>query len=229
MKIGGLQKVSLSDYPGRISAILFTQGCNFRCPYCHNPELVDPSRFSETIPETEILSFLERRRGKIDAVTITGGEPTLQPDLLPFIGNIREYGYLIKLDTNGSRPDVIGNILDAGYVDYIAMDIKAPPVKYPAITHSEIDPETIRRSISLIVASGIDYEFRTTVVQSLLNASDIAGITGMIKGAQRYVLQAFAPTKALDQRLLQEAPSSREELTRIAKGIEKDVYCILVR
>ena len=144
MKIGGLQKVSLIDYPRRISAVIFTQGCNFRCPYCHNPELVDPTRYGETLSEKEVLAYLEARRGKLDAVTLSGGEPTLQPDLLSFAGRIREQGYLIKVDTNGSRPDVLEKLLDAGLVDYLAMDIKGPPAKYQDITKSHIQLETIR-------------------------------------------------------------------------------------
>lgn len=229
MKIGGLQKVSLIDYPGRISAILFTQGCNFRCPYCHNPELVDPAQYGETLPEKEVLAFFDRRRGKLDAVTLSGGEPTLQPDLLSFAGQIRERGYLLKLDTNGSRPDVLRRLIDAGLVDYFAMDIKGPLDKYRCITKSDIQDETIKQSIELIITSGIQYEFRTTVVKSLLQEGDLAGIVSLIKASRIFVLQTFVPSKALDGRFLEETSFSREELDELRQGIKKDIPCVLVR
>jgi len=229
MKIGGLQKVSLIDYPGRISAVLFTQGCNFRCPYCHNPELVDPALYGETLSEREILDFLDRRRGKLDAVTLSGGEPTLQPDLLTFAGRLREYGYLIKVDTNGSRPDVLEQLIVAGLVDYLALDIKGPLGEYQRIANSDIAAETIRRSIALIMASGVEYEFRTTVVKSLLKDGDIAGIARLIKPSRRLVLQAFVPSKALDRRFLEEAPFPRDELEKIRQDIKKDIPCVLIR
>jgi pyruvate formate lyase activating enzyme len=229
MKIGGLQKVSLIDYPGRISAVFFTQGCNFRCPYCHNPELVDPGRYSETLCEKEVLEFLERRRGKLDAVAISGGEPTLQPDLLSFIGQIRHRDFLVKLDTNGSRPDVLKKLIDAGVVDYFAMDIKGPLEKYPDITKCDINPDAILRSIELIKASGVEYEFRTTVVKSLLHASDLLKVAKMVERSRLFVLQAFVPSKTLDGRFLEEPQVSREELGRMAKGIEKDIYCVRIR
>ena len=229
MKIGGLQKVSLIDYPGRISAVIFTQGCNFRCPYCHNPELVDPTRYGETLSEKEVLAYLEARRGKLDAVTLSGGEPTLQPDLLSFAGRIREQGYLIKVDTNGSRPDVLEKLLDAGLVDYLAMDIKGPPAKYQDITKSNIQLETIRRSIQFIIASGVEYEFRTTVVKTLLNGEDFSEIAKLIKPARLFVLQGFVPSKALDGCFLTEAPITRDELGLIRQRIEKDLSCIIIR
>lgn len=229
MKIGGLQKVSLIDYPGRISAVLFTQGCNFRCPYCHNPELVDPDLRDETISEEEILTFLDRRRERLEAVTFSGGEPTLQPDLLSFAGQIREYGYLIKVDTNGSRPDVLEKLIGKGLVDYLAIDIKGPLDEYRRIVNSDIDTEKIRRSIEMIMASGVDYEFRTTVVKSLLKAGDISRIVALVRTARRFVLQGFVPSKVLDARLLEEAPFTRDELERIRQDVEKELSCVLIR
>ena len=139
MNIAGWQKVSLIDYPEKICSILFTQGCNFRCPYCHNPELVEPALFREPLSEKEIFAFLEKRKGKIDAVSITGGEPTIQPDLVEFILPMKDIGYLIKLDTNGSRPDVLGKLISEKLLDYIAMDVKAPLNRYPNIARCPID------------------------------------------------------------------------------------------
>lgn len=229
MKIAGLQKVSLIDYPGMISAVLFTQGCNFRCPYCHNPELSDPIRYGETIPTEDVLVFLEQRRGKLDAVTISGGEPTLQPDLPLFIGQLREYGYLIKVDTNGSRPDVLEKLFEARLVDYLAMDVKGPLEKYPRIAKSDIHAETVLKSIHLIMESGVSYEFRTTVVRSLLQTGDFLAIADLIKSARRYVLQSFVPSKALDDRYLNEKPFTQTELEAIGQTLQKELSCILIR
>ena len=215
MKIGGFQKVSLIDYPGRISAVVFTQGCNFRCPFCHNPELVDPERFANRIPEPEILAFLEKRKGRLDAVVITGGEPTLQSELIPFTIHLRAMGYLIKLDTNGALPDVLEDLLGRKLLDYVAMDIKAPLERYGEVTKTKTDGERIRRSISLIMGSGIDYEFRTTAVRSLLGPQELEAIGRLIPGAKRFVLQKFVPTKTLDRNYLGEASYSDGELKAI--------------
>ncbi|HEX7535071.1 MAG TPA: anaerobic ribonucleoside-triphosphate reductase activating protein, partial [Syntrophales bacterium] len=142
------------EYPGKIGAIAFTQGCNFRCPYCHNPELVDPDLYRECLSEEGVLSFLEKRKGKLDALTITGGEPTIQIDLLDFIKGVRNIGYLIKLDTNGSCPEVLERLISGRLVDYIAMDIKGPLHKYRTVTRSMIDEDKIRQSIEIIMKSG---------------------------------------------------------------------------
>ena len=162
MKIGYVQRFSLIDYPGKICAIVFTQGCNFRCPYCHNPELVIPEQYGECIPEDVFFPFLENRREKLDAVSITGGEPTIQPGIVDFIRSIKELGFLIKVDTNGSFPDVIEELLRLNLLDYIAMDIKAPLRKYRNVTASAVDTRNILASIDLIKNSGIEHEFRTT-------------------------------------------------------------------
>ena len=216
MKIGGFQKVSLIDYPGRISAVVFTQGCNFRCPYCHNPELVDPERFTERVPEAEILAFLEKRKGRLDAVVISGGEPTLQPELIPFIIHLRAMGYPVKLDTNGALPDVLEEMLGRKLLDYVAMDIKAPLEKYAETTKTGIDGDRIRRSIALIMGSGVDYEFRTTAVRSLLAPGDLEAIGRLVAGAKRFVLQKFVATKTLDRGYLGEPSYSDGELKALA-------------
>ncbi|MEI7671637.1 MAG: anaerobic ribonucleoside-triphosphate reductase activating protein, partial [Deltaproteobacteria bacterium] len=173
MKIGGLQKFSLIDYPGRISAIVFTQGCNFRCPYCHNPELVDPEQYGPLILEEEVLSFLEKRRGKLEAVTVTGGEPTLQADLEEFLQQIKAMGYLAKVDTNGSNPEMLERLIRGQLVDYLALDVKGPLRKYGQIVNARVETAMIRRSIELITASEIQHEFRTTVVRSQLDKDDL--------------------------------------------------------
>ncbi len=202
MIIGGFQRFSLIDYPGKICAIVFTQGCNFRCPYCHNPELVDPKLFSHPIPEADIFAFLETRRGKLDAVVITGGEPTLQPDLIEFIKTVKALDYLVKLDTNGSSPGILRELIELNLVDYIAMDVKAPLERYQEITNSNVDQAKIKDSIELIMHAGLDYEFRTTVVKSQLGKKDILAIVKLIRGSKRYIMQKFVPETVLDQKFL---------------------------
>lgn len=220
MKIGGLQKLSLIDYPGKICAIVFTQGCNFRCPYCHNPELVDPNRYGAVFSEAEVISFLEKRKGKLDALSITGGEPTLQPDLEKFIETVKDLGFLVKVDTNGSNPDVIERLASSQMVDFWAMDVKGPLNKYNRIAGVSVDAEKIRRSISLIIASGVEHEFRTTVVRSMLDREDLLEIAKLVKGAGSFVLQGFVPVKTLDEDFLMETTYTSEEFLLLKKDFD---------
>jgi len=219
MIIGGLQKCSLIDYPGRIGAIVFTQGCNFRCPYCHNPELVDPKQYGPSLTD-EVIPFLEKRRGKLDAVTVTGGEPTLQRDIGPFLREVRSMGYLIKLDTNGSLPDVPESLIFNGLIDYVAMDVKAPLEKYEKIAGLKVDTRKIRESIRLIVKSKIDHEFRTTVVRSQLDPDDLQTIAKLLGKAKLYVLQPFVGLKTLEKEFLGETSYSSEAFSAILKIME---------
>jgi len=191
MRIGGLQKFSLIDYPDKFSCVIFTQGCNFRCPWCHNPELVYPYLFKNTMSENYVLEFLELRKTELEAAVITGGEPTIQPDLIEFIEKIKKMGYLIKLDTNGGNPHLLEKLLKNKLVDYIAMDIKAPPEKYSLLAGKNIDISLIFKSIEIIENYSPDYEFRTTFVSPPLSQSDILKIKGMIKNNKRYRIQEF--------------------------------------
>jgi pyruvate formate lyase activating enzyme len=229
MKIGGLQKISLIDYPGLICAIVFLQGCNFRCSYCHNPELVTPELFQPCIKENDILAFLATRQGKLDAVTITGGEPTIQPDLAIFIKKIRKMGFAVKLDTNGSQPQVIQSLLDEKLLNFIAMDIKAPLAKYGGIAGVPVALKSITESIKIILKAAISHEFRTTIVQSQLAPGDISKIAQLIPGAERYALQKFVPVKTLNRGLLQEKSYSELELDKIKKRLEKEGTSVIVR
>ena len=229
MKIGGLQQVSLIDYPGKIGAVIFTRGCNFRCPYCHNPELVDPDRYGPIIPEESVLSFLDKRRGKLEAVTVTGGEPTLQPDLEKFFEELKKRGYLTKLDTNGSKPDILEKMISKRLVDYLAMDIKAPLEKYRQIASVEVDTAKIKKSIALIMASGIKYEFRTTVARSQLGLQDLVSVAKLIKRARLYVLQPCIPIKTLACPVLSEIPYTPEEFSIIRATLEKVCPHVIVR
>ena len=197
MKIAGIQKFSLIDFPEKLSAVLFVQGCNFRCGYCHNRELVLPEYFSSTIPEEDIFKFLQSRTGKLQGVVITGGEPTIFADLIPFIKKIKSLGFSVKLDTNGSNPEVLKEILENNLVDYIAMDIKAPIGRYKEIIGVEVDTEKIFKSVELIRNSDIDYEFRTTLIKGFHSLKDILQICQIIKGNKKYVLQNFYPSDSL--------------------------------
>ena len=229
MKIGGLQKVSLIDYPGLICAIVFLQGCNFKCSYCHNPELVNPKLFQPCIKENDVLEFLNARRGKLDAVAITGGEPTIQDDLAPFIKQIRKMGFAVKLDTNGSQPQVIKALLDEGLLDFIAMDIKGPLEKYIDIAGVTVAGEKIKESIKRILKAKIPHEFRTTIVQSQLTQKDILQIASMIGGARKYALQKFVGVKTLNKKFLQEKTWPDDELEKIKKRLEKEITSVIVR
>jgi len=229
MLIGGFQKTSLIDYPGKVCAIVFTLGCNFRCGYCHNPELIYPDKFPKRIPAKDVFQFLKKRQKKIDAVTITGGEPTLQPDLIDFMRSIKKLGFLIKLDSNGILPQVIKKIIDLKLVNYLAMDIKAPMKKYSQITGVNVDTEKIEQSIKLIMNSKLAYEFRTTIVKSQLNQNDLIKIGKMIKGAKLYALQKFIPTKTNKKQFLREKTYSNQEFTLLQTALKPYVQKCIVR
>ncbi len=192
MIFGGLQKNSFIDYPGKISCVLFLSGCNFNCPYCHNPELargcLDCPHF---LKENKVYDFLEERRGFLDGVVISGGEPTLQKDLPSLCRKIRRMGYPVKLDTNGSRPKVLRQLIDQELVDYIAMDIKTDPLQYSPLIKKDCDPKKIFSSIQIIMGSGLPYEFKTTCVKPLVNATVVENISHLIQGANLYALQRF--------------------------------------
>ena len=197
MNIQGLNKVTLLDYPGRVACTVFTGGCDLRCPFCHNSQLVLHPTFSP-IDEEEVFALLRRRRGIIDGVAITGGEPLLQPDIEAFISRVRELGYSVKLDTNGTHPARLAHLLEAGLVDHVAMDIKNSPERYPeTVGIPGFDVTPIRESVALLVGGSTGYEFRTTVVAPLHDEESMLGIGRLIKGAGRYFLQGFADSGAL--------------------------------
>ncbi len=212
MKIGGLTKLSLSDYPGHTTAVIFTQGCNFRCPFCHNGRLLtmDPPP-DELTSERWVLEFLEERSGFLDAVTISGGEPTLQHDLADFIREVRRFGYKIKLDTNGSRPDVVQTLLVDGLVDFIAMDLKAPWQKYDRLTGVRPPIDLISKTMSLITRSATQHMFRLTFVPQLLTSDDIDEVRRLVPAGSVFKVQPFVPKNALDVRL-RELETSSDEL-----------------
>lgn len=196
MQIHGLNKTTLLDYPGYVAATVFTGGCNFRCPFCHNKNLVLTGMGNPLISEEEIFGFLKKRAGILKGVCITGGEPTLQTDLPDFIRKVKALGYLVKLDTNGSNPEVLKELLLEGLLDYVAMDVKNAPTKYAMTTGMDSTVsakivEPVSESIDLLLHANIDYEFRTTVVKELHTIEDIAEIAKWIKGAKAYYLQSY--------------------------------------
>lgn len=196
MKIGSFQKFSLIDFPDKACSIIFTQGCNFRCPFCHNPELVLPELFQETIAFEDILQFLKKRVGLIDAVEFTGGEPIIQQDIKEKIMRIKELGFLVKLDTNGSLPEALGEVLNL--VDYIAMDIKAPLEEYSEFVRAKVDTEAIKLSIKTIMDGAKDYEFRTTLIKGFHDRDKIEKMAMLVKGSKRYFLQKPRFKKTVD-------------------------------
>ncbi|KKP36094.1 MAG: Anaerobic ribonucleoside-triphosphate reductase activating protein [candidate division TM6 bacterium GW2011_GWF2_32_72] len=229
MIIGGLQKTSLIDYPGKVCAIVFTVGCNFRCGYCHNPELLGLVENHPTIPVEDVFEFLETRKDKLDAVTITGGEPTLHQGLFDFIKRIKKMGFLVKLDSNGTNPKTLLNLFEQKLIDYVAMDIKAPLHRYEDIVSRSCPINSIEQSIALIMSSGVDYEFRTTIVKSQLSPADIEELTSQIKGARLYALQKFIPSKTCDPAFMNETSYSDSEFEEIKKLISENVQRCIVR
>lgn len=225
MEIGGLQKTTLIDYPGKIAATVFLIGCNFRCPFCYSPELVLPEKIKQQprIKEDDFFNFLKEKKGYLDGVVICGGEPTIQPDLEQFLKKIKKMNFLIKIDTNGSQPNILKKIIDKKLVDYIAMDVKAPlrEEKYNLAVGCRVNLNAITESINLIKKSGIDYEFRTTVVPTIHTFDDIIEIAENIAPAKRYYLQNFKAEKTINPRMLQIRGFSEEELKNLIEKIKK--------
>jgi len=233
MIIAGLQKLSLIDYPGHICCIVFTQGCNFNCPFCHNPEQIKPMKEADVdesfITVESFFDFLESRKGKLEAVCITGGEPTLHRDLPDFIHRISTMGFKIKLDSNGYNPDKLKNLLDSGCVDYVAMDIKSTPEHYPRLMGRTIDIERIKRSVEIIRNSGIDYEFRTTCVPGLHEYEDFESIADWIGPSRAYYLQEFRPDITNDPTITDITVNHELDLTRIRDSLQGRFQILQIR
>jgi len=230
MIIGGLQKTSLIDFPGKVSCVCFVSGCNFRCPYCHNPDLVHPSG-NAVLDESSFLAFIRERQGFLDGVVISGGEPTLQNDLPAFVNRIKREGYAVKLDTNGSHPRMLRELMGRKLLDYVAMDVKTDPSLYPVFMQREIDPGWIRSSIQLIMTSGIPYEFRTTCVRPIVDAKTVETIAQLIRGCFLYVLQQFSPIRVLEPGFFQNrrAGYDHEEMMQLKSIAEPWVEKCIVR
>jgi pyruvate formate lyase activating enzyme len=230
--IKGIQKTTFVDYPGKIAATVFTSGCNFRCVFCHNSSLVDAEKGKAlpTIPEAEILDYLKGRTHQLEGVCVSGGEPTIHPDLPVFIRKLKALGYNIKLDTNGSNPDMLQGLIDEGLLEYIAMDIKGPIGLYSQIVNMKINESDILRSISIIKNSKVRQEFRTTVLPEFHQDADIDSVGCMLRGAQHYSLQQFRASEGVLNPQYQDAQSyTRAELNGMAKKFEPFVKKVTVR
>lgn len=223
MLIGGLQELSLVDYPGKVAATVFLIGCNFKCGYCQNPELVDPKKIKRQpkISQKEFFKFLDQRKDFLDGICITGGEPTIHPGLFNFIKKIKQKGFLVKLDTNGSNPKMLKKLLDANLLDFIAMDIKLGVSNY--------NKTIAEKSIDLIKNSSVDYEFRTTVVPSIIKKKDVEKIGKRLKGIKKFALQQFQNQKVLDPSFKKIKPYSDKILKDFEKILKKYIKQVELR
>lgn len=227
MNIVGIEKSSFIDYPKNICTVVFTGGCNFRCPYCHNSSAVN--NIGDRIEEGEILSFLKKRKKFVDALCISGGEPTLQKDLYDFISKVKGEGFLIKLDTNGTNPTLLRKLIDEKLVDYVAMDIKAPLAKYSSIAQVNVNIDDIKESIDVLLENKVEYEFRTTICKELVSIEDIKAIAKDIKGCIKYALQNFRDGETVLCGKDKFTPYKDEELKEIEEAILPIISNIIIR
>jgi pyruvate formate lyase activating enzyme len=228
MKIGGLQRLSLIDFPGKLAAVVFTVGCNFRCPFCHNGELVRGT--VDLLSEQSVFDFLETRAKVLDGVVVSGGEPTLQRDLRSFIEKIRALGFAVKLDTNGTHPEMLAELMENRLLDFVAMDIKHIWSRYNLVAKiSSFTIEKIQRSVALLLGGAVDYEFRTTVIRGFHDPRDIVAMAGQIRGAKRYVVQEFIPAKTLEEGFSRELPFEKRSIEALIPEISANVQRFEIR
>ncbi len=228
VEIKGLEKLATRDFPGYLSATLFTGGCNFRCPYCHNADLVLRPGSLSTLSLESFGEFLDSRQGWLEAVCVTGGEPLMHADLATLLGQIKARGLFIKIDTNGSFPLQLKELIEQGLLDFIAMDIKAPLENYAHAAGVSVDIQAVSESITVIRNSGCRYAFRTTVVPGLVNEDDVAEIAYMLEGVEHYILQPFMALQTLDPEYSRRLPPSKEQLHRMADRARKFISCVTV-
>ncbi len=221
MEIGGLQKLTLIDFPGKLSCTVFLTGCSLRCPWCYSKELVLPEEIKKQpkIPQSDFFSFLKERKELLEGVVICGGEPTINKNLPEFIKKIKKMGYLVKLDTNGTNPKMLKKLTAGKLIDYVAMDVKLPKERYSEIFSKSVKIEDIEESIKILKDGEIDYEFRTTIAPTVHTKEDIVKIANWVKGAKRYYLQNFRPEKTIDPKFEKVRPYSDEYLLEIQKAV----------
>jgi len=233
MRISAVQKFTTLDYPGKTACVVFTAGCNFRCGYCHNPEFVLPEQLKELedhfIPDEVFWSFLETRRGLLDGVAVSGGEPTLQRELPDFLRHIKQMGFSVKLDTNGALPEILRPMLEEKLVDYVPMDVKTSLLRYTELVGACVRPEAIQESIKLIRELAPDYEFRTTIVREHHDAATLEDMRELVRGARRYALQGFRSGKTLDSAFSAYANVREKELETIGASFATEVDELIFR
>lgn len=233
MKLSAIQKFTVLDYPGKIACIAFTPGCNLRCGFCHNPEFVLPEEVKKLVPsfidETVFFRFLDKRRGLLDGVVISGGEPTIWQSLPAFARQIKERGFLVKLDTNGNNPVMLKKLLDDQLVDYVAMDVKTSLAEYPTLVGAGAKAESIEESVMLLKSSDIPHEFRTTLIKEIHLETVLHDMEGLLRGTKQYFLQAFRPGHTLNPTFAEYHPFSREEMNALAERFRPLVGAIGVR
>ena len=224
MKFAGFIKNSFVDYPGNLSAVVFTFGCNFNCWFCHNRKIIEDKNF-ENIDEKEVLDFLEKRKGLLDGLVISGGEPTLNYDLENFVKKVKAFGYKIKLDTNGTNPEILSKLLNEKLIDFVAMDVKTSKEKYKALTNCNVNFKKIKNSIELLKNGKVDYEFRTTFAPDVL-ISDIEEVAKLISGAKSYAIQKYNTPENLNQAFIP-IPHSKDDYLKavqVAKNYVKNTF-----
>lgn len=233
MLISGVQKITLLDFPEHTSCIVFTAGCNYRCGYCHNPEFVLPEKLREMkenfIPEESFFCFLEQRKGKLDGVVVSGGEPTMMPDLIPFLKKIKQMGFLVKLDTNGNSPSVLEKIFQEKCVDYVAMDVKTSLREYKKLVGERADESKLAQSIEMIKKQAPDYEFRSTLIKEVHTPEIIEAMAELFQGAKRLYLQQFRPGHVLNPLFESFHPFSESEMKDIAQKFSLSVKDVEIR
>jgi len=233
MLISGVQKFTMLDFPEHTSAIVFTPGCNMRCGYCHNKEFVLPEELKKIansfIDEKIIFNFLESRKGLLDGLVISGGEPTLHKDLKNFILKVREMGFKIKLDTNGAKFEVLKELVDKGLLDYVAMDIKSSFAQYTSLVGNMVDVKEIERSMNFLKENNVDYEFRTTFVEQIHSDEIIKDMLEMLKGSEKYFLQSFRPGITLDDNFCNYNAFSKEKMLELKKMFGKSIKMVDIR
>ncbi len=230
MEIQGLQKTSLIDFPGEISAIFFLSKCNFRCPFCYNIELVENNKNLQSMNKKEIETFLDERKNFLDGIVITGGEPTLSEDLEDLIDLIRSKGFKVKLDTNGTNPEKLKKIIDSGKVDYIAMDIKASKENYDKAAGIKVNIKNIEKSVEILMNNSVPYEFRTTCVPGLMDDEEMEKLTKWIKGARKFAVQKFiAVDTCLNPEYRTKGSFSSKDMERLAEIARKNIKEVEIR
>jgi pyruvate formate lyase activating enzyme len=229
LPIKGFQKTSLIDYPGKMCSVVFLADCNFRCPFCQNPDLIlNPGRIP-TIKQAEIFEYLEAKRKWVDGVCVTGGEPTLHKDLPDFCAEVKKRGFLVKLDTNGTNPAMVRNMIKRDLVDFIAMDIKGPIEAYDSVAGVDVNKSDVRKTVEFIRSSGLDYEFRSTILPRLHKAADLKAIGEWLRGSKRYALQQFRPLATLDKSYEKEPSYSEDEMKRFGEMLKPYFGSVEVR